>query len=169
MTDEKWRTVEDFPDYEVSNRGQVRSLKRYPARILKPWLHASGGYPAVKLSVTGEKQQTKLVHQLVCYAFHGPKPTPKHEVAHWDGNPQNCATTNIRWALPVENSADKRRHGTHINSGQFEASKLTDDDIREIRRLAAEGWTQSRIGEKFGVWQTYVSHIVTGRRKKEVT
>jgi hypothetical protein len=163
MTDEIWRTIQDFPAYEVSNLGRVQSNKRGEPKILKPWLHNSGGYPAVKLSVRGAAQQTKLIHQLVCRAFHGRKPTPRHEVAHNDGVPTNVRADNLRWALPWENAADKRSHGTHINAGQFKP-QLTPDDVREIRRLLTTGMSQRLIAEQFGIWQTMVSHIHLRRR-----
>jgi len=160
---EFWKTVDEFPDYEVSDWGRIRSMKRAAPRILSPWLHNSGRYPAVKLSVRGQPQQSTLVHQLVCKAFHGPKPSARHEVAHWDGNPTNVRADNLRWALPTENNADKTRHGTHFNDGQFKP-QLTNEDVREIRRLLETGVSQRRIAEQFGIWQTMVSHIKLGRR-----
>jgi len=164
---EIWRPIEDYPDYKVSDLGNVVSYKRGVPRILSPWLHKSGGYPAVKLSVRGQPQRTVLVHQLVCRAFHGPKPSEKHEVAHNDGCPTNVAADNLRWAMPIENHFDKRRHGTHFNSGQFNAT-LSDDAVREIRGLLAEGMSQTKIAARFGVWQTTISHIKTGRRRSHI-
>jgi hypothetical protein len=165
--EELWRTIAQFPDYEVSNLGRVRSLKWRKERILKPWKH-SFGYDFVSLYVPGEKVPYKrLIHALVCEAFHGPKPTPMHEVAHWNGDQTNNRWDNLRWALPIENHRDKVRHGTHSVRTQFQ-QQLTDDEVREIRRLLAEGWTQSRIANKFGIWQTHVSHIKLGRRLSHV-
>lgn len=70
----------------------------------------------------------------------------------------------MRWVLHVENHADSVRHGTHSFATRFKPSKLTDDDIKAIRRLLDEGWTQTKIATKFGVFQTMVSHIKLGRR-----
>lgn len=41
--------------------------------------------------------------------------------------------------------------------------KLTDDDVREIRRLHSEGWSGARLGRKFGVIKENIYHIVKGR------
>lgn len=43
------------------------------------------------------------------------------------------------------------------------AAKVNGDDVREIRRLSDEGWTQMDIADRFGITQTAVSCIV--RRK----
>lgn len=43
-------------------------------------------------------------------------------------------------------------------------AKLTDADVAEIRRLRADGWTQQRIADKFGVHQSWVSALLRGRR-----
>lgn len=38
--------------------------------------------------------------------------------------------------------------------------KYSDDDIREIRRLAGEGLTYAQIGERFGTGRFYIGEIV---------
>jgi len=163
---EIWRTVEEFPDYEVSNLGRVRSMKRANPIILTPWKHKFG-YDFVSLSVRGQKQYKRLIHGLVCHAFHGPKPSPSHEVAHADGSVENNSADNLRWATPKENNADKHRHGTHLNDGQFKPF-LTEDNIREIRRLLAGGNSTYRIAKMFFVSQAAISHIKLGRRWSQV-
>ncbi len=52
------------------------------------------------------------VHRVVCVAFHGEPPTPRHHAAHRDGNGTNNREDNLRWATPIENEADKILHGT---------------------------------------------------------
>jgi DNA invertase Pin-like site-specific DNA recombinase len=43
-------------------------------------------------------------------------------------------------------------------------NKLSEEQIREIRKLAAEGMVQRRIAEKFGIGPMQVSRIVNGKR-----
>lgn len=50
------------------------------------------------------------VHILVCTAFHGPRPSPKHQVDHinrdrWDNRPEN-----LRWVTPHENQMNNIAH-----------------------------------------------------------
>jgi hypothetical protein len=47
-----------------------------------------------------------LVAQLVCAAFHGPKPFAKAEALHGDGNCLNDRPGNLRWGTHKENMED---------------------------------------------------------------
>lgn len=84
-------------------------------------------------------------------------------MAHKNGVSRDDRLSNLYWATPKENSDDKRRHGTVVRGNRINTSKLTDDDVREMRKLISEGWTQTRVGLKFGVSQAAVSYIVTRR------
>lgn len=84
-------------------------------------------------------------------------------MAHKNGASRDDRLSNLYWATPKENSDDKRRHGTVVRGNRINTSKLTDDDVREMRKLISEGWTQTRVGLKFGVSQAAVSYIVTRR------
>lgn len=105
---ELWRPVPGWP-YEASSWGRVR--RTVTGRILRPYRNPRFGYMSVKLSRAG-RTKGFTIYQLVCLAFHGPKPTPRHEVAHWDGSKTNDRATNLRWATKKENEQDKLRHGT---------------------------------------------------------
>ena len=100
------------------------------------------------------KQRT--VHSIVCELTHGPKPTPKHQVAHSCGVRACCNPRHLRWATASENQMDRVLHGTHNRGERQGQSKLTTDQVREIRAqphrlqrdLAAEyGVTDRTIGD----------------------
>jgi hypothetical protein len=113
---DEWRVIPSFPDYEASSGGHIRSYKQLRPRILSGWI-GGGGYRQVKISDewNGGKR-TITVHSLVCEAFHGPKPSPKHEVRHLDGDRLHNAASNLRWGTASENRHDSVRHGTHYFS-----------------------------------------------------
>src|SRR3954471_18096374 len=100
----EWRDVSDFRDiYEVSSTGEVRRVKPVPGVIIGGALKGEldkDGYQRIRLcdAQTGRKCKRR-VHQIVCEAFHGSKPSPAHEVAHWDGARSNNNAGNLRWAL----------------------------------------------------------------------
>jgi len=48
-------------------------------------------------------------------------------------------------------------------------SKLSAEDLAEIRRLREEGETMKAIGQRFGVGESYISRIVSGERLAKVT
>jgi hypothetical protein len=106
LASELWRKIPGFEQYEVSGLGRVRR----DGRIRKFVLQRNYPYLTITLWRDG-KEHRKSAHRLVLEAFVGPCP-PGHECAHGDGNPGNPRLTNLRWATPTENHADKKLHGT---------------------------------------------------------
>src|ERR1700761_5934498 len=98
---EKWKPCEGFGDYEVSDRGRVRSIKRDPPTILKP--ADVRGYRQVVFWIDG-KQTSRLVHRLVAIAFIGSPPTPDHTVNHKDYDKSNNLPSNLEWMGQAENN-----------------------------------------------------------------
>ena len=47
--------------------------------------------------------KTYKIHQLVCEAFHGPKPTPAHIVLHLNEDAGDNRPENLRWGTRKEN------------------------------------------------------------------
>lgn len=94
--------------YYACDSGHVASTMRGQDRWLAEYDHK--GYRAVRVSVDG-KRERRMVHQVICRAFHGPRPTPAHEVCHIDGDPTNNRPQNLRWGTRKENAADRHAHG----------------------------------------------------------
>lgn len=167
---EEWRPVVGWEGlYEVSSHGRVRSFDRvvrcgygrtrtFPGRILKGWLQQ--GYPVVALMMVGEEQRRTFVHILVCEAFHGPAPSPDHEVAHNDGDRANGYYRNLRWATHVENEADKIAHGTRPVGERHGAAKLTPDQVLEIRAYSGN---QRELADRLGVSPATICVIRKGK------
>ena len=172
--DEEWRPIPGFPGYEVSARGRLRSLDRLVETsnhagpmisyrtgcILSPYLDR-GYYQHVLHGPEGRKCLTANV--AVALAWHGPRPTPEHEAAHFDGDRVNNTPGNIRSATASENCADRIRHGTQPRGEQHGNAKLSDRDIREIRSLRARGAKLSDLAATFGICKSS-AHNITSRR-----
>ena len=156
--------------YEVSDIGRVRSLPRTimrrngsPQTIvggIRATPPLGGGYPSLMLHHKGKKT-TVYVHHLVAAAFIGPRPRGK-EVAHSDGKKANCALRNLRYATPVENDADKIAHGTRSEGVKNGHAKLTDDQVRKIRRLSSAGARHVDLAAVYGVVPTVILKIAKG-------
>lgn len=157
---ERWAIVTDYPDYAVSDTGKVkRVIPNAKGRLSKVCLKAtvtSKGYEQIGLWKNG-KQKSAMVHRIVCAAFNGPQPTPRHIVAHFDGNPLNNNYKNVRWATYFENEQDKKRHGTGAIGEKQGASKLTRKDIISIRK---DKRSQRKIAADYGVTQANIYFIV---------
>lgn len=173
-----WRPIPGYTGlYEVSDEGAVRSLDRQTHRCngtmrkIKGKVLSSfwnGGYLTVALSKNGKVHPT-AVHLLVLRAFVGPCPPcpPGHrrmEGCHWDDNPSNNQSTNLRWATSKANKGDAARNGRVVRGEKQHLAKLTEIDVRRIRRLYATGdYDLGGLSKKFGVNLTNVHLIV--RRK----
>lgn len=107
-----WKPVPGFEGYYVSNTGLVRSEKRGKSLILKPSPSKKTGYHRVCLRKDG-KPYTKYVHIIVCEAFHGPKPTPEHEVNHKDLDKGHNHEKNLEWLTHAENIEHAMRVAPH--------------------------------------------------------
>lgn len=146
-----WRVVPGFSGaYEVSELGQVRSRARavaqsngsvrfWPATLLKQKRHPTSKYLGVNLrDATTGSVQSAAVHSIVAAAFLPPKPESA-EVRHLDGSRDNNRASNLEWGTKVENMRDQYRHGTRIASTWHHKSKLTEEQVREIRASSESG------------------------------
>lgn len=177
---EDWRAVEGWPGFEVSSLGRVRAVerrimtatpnggitsKRLKARLLKPHVRVDG-YLEVAPRASG-RQKTVLVHQLVCRAFHGPRPD-RHDVAHNNGCRSDNRAANLRWATRLENCDDSLRHGTRPLGVQKPNHKLTEDQVRIIWAARAKGGADE-LAHRFGVSSRTVEAIWQRRSWKHIT
>lgn len=102
----------------------------------------------------------RLVCPLVCEAVHGPRPSIKHDAAHSCGNGHlGCVNPqHLRWATRKENMKDTIEHGT-TNRGERQGhSKLTEEQVKHIRRL--RNVMKGRdVAKKFGIDPSTVCQI----------
>jgi len=159
---EEWRPIEGQPGYEVSSLGRVRSLPRTIIRgnghrqpvkgcILKQQLWrrpTSGPYWLVHFG----SRFTSYTHVLVCAAFHGSKPTPKHIVGFRDRDGLNNRSDNLRWVTYKENEDDKRLHGRRPHL-------LSEKNVREIRVKIGQGVMSTEIAKAYSVHPTTIADI----------
>lgn len=122
--------------------------------LIWPYARNGSGYGYIS---TPEHQ---YAHRAACEAINGPAPSSTHEAAHLCGNGHlGCVNpTHLMWKTRKENHADKRRHGTLQWGEKHTLSKLTEDDVRQIRALVGT-MPQKQIAERFGVAQSRVSKI----------
>lgn len=175
-TQEEWRQVIGYEGkYEVSNLGRVKSLKRtiirshginqtIRERILAAYLDKKRiRYFHVVLCDDDHGHHTRCVHKLVAEAFIGPCPKGK-EARHLDGNKDNNTTSNLVYGTPIENQADRIRHGTSNRGERHGLSKLTNEDIENVFTLRKEGLFQHEIASQLGVRQQCISRVLSGKR-----
>jgi hypothetical protein len=132
-------------DYYVSEDGSVLSAKRRKAHILRPALHTPSDHRFVAFMVNGVRT-VGFVHQLVARAWIEPPPSPVHRIFHVDGNKDNNAAANLRWALGVS-----------------DRPLIPDEKIKTILQLRSEAMTLAQIADKVGRSTEVVTSVVCGR------
>ena len=118
MEKEIWKTIENFPNYEVSNFGNVRNKKN--GRLLKQTIGREGRYLSVYLSNNG-KENTQRVHRLVAETFLGKH--PNLIVNHIDGNKTNNRVDNLEWCTVKENNIHAIKTGLN-KPGSYQKKKI---------------------------------------------
>lgn len=163
---EIWKPIPDFPGYEVSDHGRVRSYRRRgnkPPLILR--LTLSEGYPRVNLCRDGKSYRIR-VHRLVLLVFVGPCP-PGMESCHNDGIRTNIALTNLRWDTLSNNQLDRRKHGNlycgPIGEKRWGA-KLIDAQVIKMREMYTQGYGARKLSKAFGISTCQVWQIVNRRK-----
>ena len=182
---EEWRPVVGFPEYAVSSHGRVRRVltdrRGHTPHILKPW---TGNHGYLAICLCNEKGQYKrLLHRLVCEAFHGKAPTKLHQVAHNDGTRTNHHADNLRWATASENMEDARKHGTMAIGARHGRTrspdktprgekhghaKLTEKSVNKIRSAEGAIGLGRLLAKKYCVSPATISNIRSGKTWRNV-
>lgn len=173
--DEAWAAIPGYEGlYEVSSYGRVRRSSKSrmapTGHVLKPRV-TPDGYLRYGLSKHRRYWHVKA-HRLVAITFLGPPPCLRSQVAHFDGDKMNNHLSNLRWATPRENEADKKRHGRVGGAPRGERhpqAKLTANTVKEMRRLAAAGTTVKSIAARFGAANQTAYDAIVGKTWKLVT
>lgn len=172
---EGFRVIPGFPRYAIdehgtllsiciTGRGAHRTLHWNDARRISPQLD-SHGYLFVVLH--GTPKRRAFIHTLVLETFTSPCPSGM-ECRHLDGDKTNNHVSNLAWGTRAENSHDKISHGTSNHGQRNHRSKLIDDDIRQIRKRAANGEPHQSIADDFPVARTAITRIINNQRWKHV-
>jgi len=96
---------------------------------------------------------------------HGKPPTSKHHASHQCGVRACVNKRHLSWKTPSENEQDKRMHGTYSRGP---ARKLSDGDVREIRRRGSEGESLSSISRDFPITHGSVRKIILRHSYQDV-
>ena len=113
---EIWKVVDNFPNYEISNLGRIRSKKN---GILKPQ-KTSNGYLSIILYARQKFAPTLVksarIHRLVLHAFNPIENEDKMQVDHLDFNRANNELSNLKWSTASQNCNRKAPKEKYYNS-----------------------------------------------------
>jgi len=170
---EKWKKIQNYEKYEISNFGRCKSLPKKTRnrfgeyttkeKILKP-RKRNHGYLCYALYDENGNRKTFSAHRLVADAFI-PNQDKKSETNHKNGIKTDNRAENLEWVTHSENCKHAVETGLHIPVGlkgeKHANSKHTENDILNIRNIAKNTDLYYReIGEIFGISRRYVGEIV---------
>lgn len=159
------RPVVGFPDYMIDPTGVIWSRKIRGSRNGRtgPWhkmklKKSRHGYWCCNLYRKPNKPERRFSHSLVAESFIGPRP-PGLQVRHLDDVKTNNLVSNLAYGTSQQNHDDSKRNGHQRQGEQVGNAKLTNEQVREIRRLASKRVPHKVIAEKFGIRPHYVTKI----------
>lgn len=158
---EEWKPVAQFnfgEKYEVSSLGRIRNKTN--SKIL-PQNLSKDKYWRVNL-IYNNRKNTYTVHRLVAEAFLGPKPLGYH-TCH-NNSDKNCNhALNLRYDSPEGNGKDCTRDKTRSHGENHPHTKLSKEDVLQIKQSRDSGKMYSEIAPLFNVSRTCIRNICIGK------
>lgn len=179
---EFWMPIPGYEGaYAVSDQGNVKSIGRTIVRsdgakpyltktkILAHRLCGAKAKPHERRNMAALRKDNMAKSIPVCalmlMAFVGPRP-PLHHSCHKDGEISHNNLGNLYWGLPIQNMRDRGEHGRTVHGLRIKGAKLSNDDVRLIRKLGAEGHTSYAI-DQMGV--VPISHSAIMKVLRNIT
>lgn len=159
----KWKRIAGYEDYEISDTGLVRSLKRGGTRVLSPG-KLRAGYLMVQLCREG-KCKSMLVHRLVAEAFI-PNPLGLETVNHKNELKTDNRVSNLEWMSVTDNC----RYGTRDLRIAL-ACRNRPDVSKEVIQLDQQGNVVNRFpsiheaARRVGISDGNIHSACCGKRK----
>jgi hypothetical protein len=138
--EEEWKTIEEFPDYEISNLGRCRRQRE------KQTLKISEQTDCIYYSLLPPKKEgikrvrkKRSLGKLIAKAFI-PNPNGYKQIIYLDGDSKNAILTNIKW-VDISSEIQKSRiisseiRAISVKFKREEQLKKLRERIEQIERL----------------------------------
>lgn len=158
----EYKEIPGFPGYYVFRDGRVTDFQR----DIKPYFERKG---YLRLSLRRGGKQFKVLHHRVIAEAFVPNPDNKPFVNHKNGDKADNRPENLEWSTSKENTKHGYENGLIIRGGgQGSASKLTKEEVVDIKQLIHVGNSNVEIANLFGVSPDAISKIKCGKTWKHV-
>jgi len=149
--------------YAISNFGRIKNLKT--GKFLNPYLRKNG-YLQIGIRLNGVRYFF-LIHRLVAIHFI-PNPKNKKEVNHKNSNRQDNNVINLEWCTHLENCEHASIEGNLLKGESNNQSKLSNIEVKEIKKLFKNSKAYSGIGKKYNVDRKTIRLILTNQTWRSV-
>jgi hypothetical protein len=156
---EIWKVIKEFPDYEVSDLGRVKSNKKGSGSRVSFLKHNDNGrgYKQVSLRHSGVVKNM-FVHRLVADAFIDFDPL-RLDINHINGVKDDNRLVNLERCNKHENM----RHAYDTGLLKAPNGKLSEYDVDIIRRMWHFGSHRNIIANVFKISFAQISRIVNNQ------
>lgn len=169
---EVWKEIENYPLYEVSNYGRVRSWNKKGGgirdipKILKQQENTHG-YKILCL-YNDSNQKTISVSRLVGFN-HVDGYKDGLEINHIDGNKENNHASNLEWCTRSHNMKHAIEMGLAVRDGMSGSengmSTLSESDVLQMRSVYEQGWaTHQEIADAWQISRRHAGNIIQRKR-----
>lgn len=160
-----------WPMYAITNTGDPWSCKppNLNTKTMKWHRLAKSddlyGYHKLLLVKDGKKYNV-TVHRLVLEAFVGPRPKGMQARHFPDRDGKNNNLSNLSWATPKANQADRIVHKTDMRGDRHRGAKLTAAIAAEIRAIYVKGSPTAglyALARKYGVTSSTIFAVIKNK------
>ena len=139
--EEIWKKVKDYPNYEVSNTGKIKSInyKNTGREKILTGTKDKYGYTQLVLSNKGKSKHFSL-HRLVAISFI-PNPTGLETVDHINGDKNNNSVSNLQWLSISDNVLKYCRERGYKISGCYSKNRYGGRKRGELLRIPIEQYS----------------------------
>ena len=142
---EVFREIEEYDGYYVSNKGNVKFLRRLKSgKFSERFLTVDPDKVSIRLRNNDGTYRSVKVAILVANAFIDIASNGRRRVNHKDGNEMNNVYTNLEW------------------------EGINREDVKEIRRMLEDGVSMGEVARKYSINRTHVRRIKENKVWKDI-
>ena len=156
--EEEWKDIEDYPNYQISNFGRVKSKERYTKAKDNEIIHRKDkmlrsqtdtkGYKYVRL-YNSKGFKAKKIYRLVAEHYI-PNLDSKPQVNHINGDKADNRVENLEWCTDLEN----KHHAIENGLVDLELRKSNMSKLGKSKKALMKRWNKQfsdmeyRLGDK---------------------
>ena len=115
--------------------------------------------------VKWHNKKVQYVHRIAYSEAHGIELTTSDVICHKCDNPPCYNIDHLFLGTHADNHSDAMKKGRLAREFQLPHTKLSDDQVREIRVARAAGVRVKDLANTYGVHQSHISKIVSASRR----